>query len=60
MKNEMFCSVVVIELDSAGTEAEGRTLEKLLTKLDNTQHHLYGRIISQRSAFRDRLLTPPC
>ena len=50
-------SVVGTELDSLVTVAERRTLDKLLSILDNTHHPLHDTFTRQRSVFSGRLLS---
>lgn len=50
-------SVVGTELDSLVTVAERRTLDKLLSILDNTHHPLHDTFTRQRSVFTVRLLS---
>ena len=50
-------SVVGTELDSLVTVAERRTLDKLLSILDNTHHPLHNTFTRQRSVFSGRLLS---
>lgn len=45
------------ELDSLVTVAERRTLDKLLSILDNTHHPLHDTFTRQRSVFTVRLLS---
>ncbi|XP_072252925.1 trace amine-associated receptor 13c-like [Leuresthes tenuis] len=49
-------SVAGTKLDSLVTVAERRTLDKLLSILDNAHHPLHNNFIKQRSAFSGRLL----
>ena len=53
-------SVVGTELDSLVTVAERRTLDKLLSILDNAHHPLHNTFIRQRSVFSGRLLSQSC
>ena len=53
-------SVVGSELDSLTSVAERRTLNRLLSIIDNPQHPLHNTISRQRSSFSDRLLSLPC
>lgn len=48
------------ELTCLVTMAESRTLEKVLSILDNTQHPLHRAVIRQRSVFSFRLLSLTC
>ncbi|XP_051254013.1 uncharacterized protein LOC127362380 [Dicentrarchus labrax] len=50
-------SVVGTELDSLVTVAERRTLDKLLSILDNAHHPLHDTFTRQRSVFSGRLLS---
>ena len=50
-------SVVGTELDSLVTVAERRTLDKLLSILENTHHPLHNTFSRQRSVFSGRLLS---
>jgi len=52
-------SVVGSELDSLAIVAEKRTLDKLLSILDNANHPMYNTFIGQRSVFSGRLLSQP-
>ncbi|KAI3363544.1 hypothetical protein L3Q82_012147 [Scortum barcoo] len=50
-------SVVGTELDSLTSVAERRTLNRLLSIIDNPSHPLHSAISRQRSSFSDRLLS---
>jgi len=45
------------ELDSLAIVAEKRTLDKLLSILDNANHPMYNTFIGQRSVFSGSLLS---
>ncbi|KAI3375915.1 hypothetical protein L3Q82_003775 [Scortum barcoo] len=53
-------SVVGTELDSLTSVAERRTLNRLLSIIDNPSHPLHSAISRQRSSFSDRLLSLSC
>ncbi|KAI3358660.1 hypothetical protein L3Q82_014719 [Scortum barcoo] len=53
-------SVVGTELDSLTSVAERRTLNRLLSIMDNPSHPLHSAISRQRSSFSDRLLSLSC
>lgn len=53
-------SVVGTELDILTSVAERRTLNRLLSIIDNPDHPLHSTITRQRSSFSDRLLSLSC
>uniref|UniRef100_A0A3B1JXG3 Reverse transcriptase domain-containing protein n=1 Tax=Astyanax mexicanus TaxID=7994 RepID=A0A3B1JXG3_ASTMX len=53
-------AVVGMELDSLVTIAERRTLDKLLSIMNNDSHPLHTTIMKQRSVFSGRLLSQSC
>lgn len=53
-------SVLGSELESFTSVAERRTLNKLLTIMDNVHHPLHSAVIRQRSTFSGRLLSQTC
>ena len=53
-------SVIGAEQDSVVSVAERRTLNKLLSIMDNSSHPLHDLVTGQRSMFSERLLSMGC
>ncbi len=53
-------SVVGVEIDSVTSVAESRTLNNLLSILDNVHHLLHSTISRQKSTFSERMLSLSC
>ncbi|KAL3050687.1 hypothetical protein OYC64_012664 [Pagothenia borchgrevinki] len=53
-------SVIGIKLDPFEAVVERRTLNRLLSIMDNPTHPLHLQLDSQRSSFSNRLLQLPC